>query len=226
MYKNYLEDVLHFNNLDIKKKQQYIWYKLKELGISPQLQDFHSCFGKGKNIFADIGNKHKKIVISAHYDGNSIFDNNAAIISLLQLAEKLLDTAELSYTYTILFTDQEETYQQGSSYFLKHQPINTIVKNINIDGFGIGDEMYIVGNLIKNTNTDTDLFLTDRDEFTKNKIPSVSYFSALNGDFLKAKKTGKVYTTFNKYNDSDFFKEKFDLINYSKVFNDLWKLSY
>ena len=225
MYKNYLEDVIRFNNLDKKQKQQYIWYKLLESGITPQLQDFQSCFGEGKNIFTEIGNKQKKIVLSAHYDGKSIFDNNAAIITLLQLAEKFLHS-ELQYTYTILFTDQEETYQQGSSYFLKHQPINAIIKNINIDGFGIGDELYIVEDLIKNTNTDTDLFLTDRDEFAKYNIPSVSYFSALNGDFLKAKETGEVFETFSKYNETSFFKDKFNLINYSKIFNHLWNISY
>ncbi len=222
MYNNYLEDVIHFNSLDKKKKRQYIWYRLLELGITPQLQDFHSCFGEGRNIFADIGNKQKKVVLSAHYDGDSIFDNNGAIIALIELAEKLLHS-ELQYTYTILFTDQEETYQQGSSYFLKNQSINTIVKNINIDGFGIGDELYVVSDLIKNTNTDTDLFLTDRDEFSKYNIPSVSYFSAFKDDFLTAKDTGEVFETFRKYTKTFFFKDNFDFDYYSNSINELWK---
>lgn len=225
MYSNYLENVIHFNNLDKKQKQQYIWYKLLELGITPQMQDFDSCFGFGKNLFADIGNKQKKVVISAHYDGKHIFDNNAAVITLLQIAEKLLHS-ELSYTYTVLFTDQEETYQQGSSYYLKHQPINTIEKNINIDGFGIGDELYMVSELIKNINTDTDLFLTDRDEFSKYNIQSKSYFSAFNDDFLKAKNTGKIYKTFKRYNELFFFKETFCEKKYSKLIDDLWENIY
>lgn len=214
MSSNYLEKVILFNGLDKRSRLNFIKERLLILGINPVVQPFNSCFGKGENIYAEIGNKSKKIVLSAHYDGTSMFDNNAAVISLLELSEKILQQ-ELSFTIILLFTDQEETYQQGSSYFIKEYSKNGIIKNINIDGFGIGDEIFTVENLIKNTKNDNDLFLTDRDEFSKHGIPSISYFSALNDDFLKAKQTGEIYNTFLKYNDTSIFKENFNDRNYN-----------
>lgn len=223
MFSNYLEEVIHFNSLDKKSRLIFIKDNLLRLGINPVLQPFNSCFGRGVNIYAEIGNKSKKIVLSAHYDGASMFDNNAAVISLLELSEKILQQ-ELSFTIILLFTDQEETYQQGSSYFIKEYTKNSIIKNINIDGFGIGDEIFTVGSLIKNTNTDNDLFLTDKDEFTKHGVPSISYFSAFKEDFDMAKKSGQVFSTFEKYNSESFFINRFNKNNLQKHIDNLWKI--
>lgn len=216
MFSDYLGEVVHFNNLDKKSRLIFIKDCLLKLGINPVVQSFYSCFGKGKNVYAEIGNKYQKIVLSAHYDGTSIFDNNAAVISLLELSEKLL-RQELPFSIIILFTDQEETYQQGSAYFLKYYTKDGIIKNINIDGFGIGDEIFTVESLIKNVNTDDDLFLTDRDEFSKFGIPSKSYFSAFQDDFDFAKKSGEVYLTFEKYKSESFFNNNFKEPNYNTI---------
>jgi Zn-dependent M28 family amino/carboxypeptidase len=220
MFSNYLEEVIQFNNLEKKSRLIFIKDNLLRLGINPVVQPFNSCFGKGKNLYAEIGNKNQKIVLSAHYDGISIFDNNAAVISLLELSEKILQQ-ELPFSIIILFTDQEETYQQGSSYFIKGYTKDGIIKNINIDGFGIGDEIFTVESLIKNINTDNDLFLTDRDEFSKHGIPSISYFSAYKNDFDFAKKTGKIFKAFNKYTETSFFIENFNIKNHLKVIDAL-----
>jgi hypothetical protein len=218
MYNNYLKDVIHFNNLDKKSRLVFIKNRLLLFGINPIIQSFFSCFGKGKNIFAEIGNKSKKIVLTAHYDGTSIFDNNAAVITLLELSCKILPE-ELPYSIIILFTDQEESYQQGSAYFLRDYSKDDIIKNINIDGFGIGNELFTVDSLIKNINTDTDLFLTDRDEFSKCGIPSTSYFSAFKIDFVSAKESGNIFSTFEKYKSELFFKNKFKILD-NQLFTD------
>lgn len=222
MFSNYLEEVIHFNSLDKRSRLIFIKDNLLRLGINPVVQPFNSCFGKGKNIYAEIGNKSKKIVLSAHYDGTSIFDNNAAVISLLEFSQKIL-LQELPFTIILLFTDQEETYQQGSSYFIKEYTNDGIIKNINIDGFGIGDEIFTVDSLIKNINTDNDLFLTDRDEFTKHGIPSISYFSAFKDDFEVAKKSGEVFSTFEKYRSESFFINRFNKNNLQEHIDNLWK---
>jgi hypothetical protein len=222
MFNSYLEEVIYFNNLDKKSRLIFIRDSLLKLGINPVVQSFYSCFGKGKNVYAEIGNKYQKIVLSAHYDGTSIFDNNAAVISLLELSEQIL-LKELPFSIIILFTDQEETYQQGSAYFLKEYTKDGIIKNINIDGFGIGDAIFTVESLIKNINTDHDLFLTDRDEFTKFGIPSVSYFSAFKDDYNLAKCTGEVFSTFEKYKSEVFFTEKYQLNNFNLFIELLWK---
>jgi hypothetical protein len=107
-------------------------------------------------------------------------------------------------------SDQEEVYQQGSAYFIKEKCFSNIIKAINIDGFGIGDSIYTVQYLIKNTNTDSDLFLTDKDEFAKNHIPSISYFTAFLEDVNVAKNTGNIYDTFKKYQSDSFFFKKYD----------------
>lgn len=223
MFSNYLEEVIHFNNLDKKSRLIFIRDSLLKLGINPVVQSFYSCFGNGKNVYAEIGNKYKKVVLSAHYDGTSIFDNNAAIISLLELSEQIL-RKELPYSIIILFTDQEETYQQGSAYFLKYYTKDGIIKNINIDGFGIGDKIFTVESLIKNVNTDNDLFLTDRDEFLKFGIPSISYFSAFQNDFEKARLSGDIYLNFKKYNDESFFRSKYEVVTLGSLIDELFSI--
>lgn len=225
MFSNYLEEVVYFNNLDKKSRLIFIRDSLLKLGINPVVQSFYSCFGKGKNLYAEIGNKYQKVVLSAHYDGISIFDNNAAVISLLELSEQIL-LKELPFSIIILFTDQEETYQQGSAYFLKYYTKDGIIKNINIDGFGIGAKIFTVESLIKNVNTDDDLFLTDRDEFSKFGIPSKSYFSAFQDDFELAKRTGEIFKTFNKYKETSFFKSSFTNSNYNLIMDVLCSIVY
>jgi Zn-dependent M28 family amino/carboxypeptidase len=223
MYSNFLEDVVYFNNLDKKQRRVFIKDCLLKLGIIPTMQTFDSCFGKGKNIYAEIGNKNKKIVLSAHYDGKSFFDNNAAVITLLQLSNRILNQ-ELPFSIIVLFTDQEETYQQGSAYFIRNYTKDGIVKNINIDGFGIGNEIFTVESLIKNINTDNDLFLTDKDEFSKYRIPSISYFSAFKEDFDFAKKSGEIYQSFEKYNSETFYRNSFNVKNIQEIIESLWKI--
>lgn len=225
MFDNYLKEVIQFNNLNKENKAAFICTKLKEDGFDPQIQTFISCFGEGKNIFAEIGNSNlqNKIIISAHYDGKSLFDNTGGVIALLNVSE-IISNHKLPFSFIFLFTDQEETYQQGAAYFLQSHVPTDISKNINIDGFGLGAEVYSVSELTHNTYKNSDLYLCDSDEFVKHGISSISYFSAFECDFMNAKNNGNIYLTFEKYKTESFFKNKYDNQNIQILINKLCKI--
>jgi Zn-dependent M28 family amino/carboxypeptidase len=225
MFDNYLKNIICLNNLNKEKRVDFITKKLIENSFTPQTQTFVSCFGEGKNVYARIGDisKQNTIVISAHYDGESFFDNTGGVIALLNLSIKF-SSLDLPFPIIILFTDQEETYQQGAAYFLKlHSQVN-ISKHINIDGFGVGDRLYSVSKLIDNTKSCNDLFLSDSYVFLKHRIPSMSYFSAFSEDFLKAKKSNKIYYTFKKYESEAFFRAKYYENNKNNLIEKLCNL--
>jgi hypothetical protein len=143
---------------------------------------------------------------------------------LLDLSKRI-QQSELPFSVGILFTDQEESYQQGAAYFIKEKITNNITyKNINIDGFGIGDELFSVSDLTQNSNNDKDLFLSDSDEFIKNDIPSISCFSAFKEDFSASKNSSSIYLTFKKYQSLSFFEEKYDSYSNNNLKERLCKL--
>ena len=200
MSKHFLDDVILFNKLDKDSRANFIFYGLLINGLKPQKQVFQSCFGKGMNIFTFTGNIESKetIIISAHYDGDTIFDNAGGVIALLEIAKKL-SNMNLSNSIILLFTDQEENYQQGSHNFMNLFNKENIINNINIDGYGIGDELFSVSELIDNNFNSKDFFLTDSDIFKQSGIPSISYFSAFREDFYESQKECDIYSTFKKY---------------------------
>lgn len=202
----YLKDIILFNSLDKKSKVDFIIKRLSENGLSPIIQPFSSCFGVGENIYVEYENNNENTtVISAHYDGESFFDNTGGVIALLNLSKEILANKFSSSSLVLLFTDQEETYQQGSAYFIRNNIKYHIVKNINIDGFGIGDDIFEVSSLIDNTNSRDNLFLCDSDEFIKFGIPSITYFSSFRSDFLDAQRIDTVYSVFEKYISNSFY---------------------
>lgn len=226
MADNYLSNVILFNNLNKEERVSFLYAKLKKNGLSPKIQNFFSNFGDGRNIFTEINNDNQKknIVLSAHYDGESLFDNAGGVIALLDLSKRIRQL-ELPFSVGFLFTDQEESYQQGVAHFIKEYITNTIIhKNINIDGFGIGDELFSVSELTKNIHTDNDLFLCDSNEFNKNDIPSISWFSAFKEDFKKAKVNNNILYSFEKYKTDKFYQDNFDKEKYIIIGEKLWNL--
>ena len=221
MIDNYLKDIFRFNNLDRKNRATFICTKLKECGFIPQIQNFTSCFGEGRNIYAPIDdiNLKNKIIISAHYDGESFFDNAGGVIALLHLS-KMISNPELPSSTIFLFTDQEETYQQGTAYFLQSHVQIKISNNINIDGFGLGEDIYSISELTHNTYNNGDLYLCDSDEFIKHGIPSISYFSAFKEDFMNAKNKNNIYSSFQKYRCDSFFRNTYNY-NIKNLINKL-----
>ena len=87
---NFLEDVVRFHNLSIVERKNWIQSNLSDAGIACNEHVFHSCFGTGCNVWAEIGNKQKKVVLSAHYDGSSIVDNSAGALSLVGMTKHIL----------------------------------------------------------------------------------------------------------------------------------------
>lgn len=226
MAANYLSNVILFNNLNKEERVSFLYAKLKKNGFNPKIQNFFSSFGDGRNIFTEINNddQKKNIVLSAHYDGESLFDNAGGVIALLDLSKRIRQL-ERPFSVVILFTDQEETYQQGVAHFIKEYITNNIIhKAINIDGFGIGDELFSVSELTKNIHTDKDLFLCDSNEFNENDIPSISWFSAFIEDFKKAKVNNNILYSFEKYKTDKFYQDNFDIEKYIIIGEKLWKL--
>lgn len=226
MADNYLSNVILFNNLNKEDRVSFLYAKLKRNGFNPMIQNFISSFGEGRNLFAEINNDEQKknIVLSAHYDGKSLFDNAGGVIALLDLSKKI-QRLKLPFSVGLLFTDQEENYQQGAAHFIKEYITNNIIhKNINIDGFGIGDKLFSISDLTQNSNNDKDLFLSDGDEFIKNDIPSISCFSAFIEDYSIAITYNNVYSTFEKYKSKAFFVTKFSADDLSNIRNSLWKI--
>jgi len=226
MTDTYLSKVILFNNLHKEDRVSFLYAELKKKGFSPKIQDFFSSFGEGRNIFAEINNddQKKNIVLSAHYDGESLFDNAGGVIALLDLSKRI-QHLELPFSVGLLFTDQEENYQQGAAHFIKKYITNNnkiIHKNINIDGFGIGDELFAVSDLTKNSNNDKELFLCDGDEFIKNNIPSINCFSAFIEDFRKAKLSNDILYSFRKYKTDKFYQDNFDKDKYKIIGEKLW----
>jgi hypothetical protein len=207
MDNTYFNDIVYFNNLSKKDRVKFITRRLENNGLKTNVQPFSSCFGEGINILVEFGCEFEKTtVISAHYDGESYFDNTGGVISLLSLSTLLKKENKLDGSIVLLFTDQEETYQQGAAYFLKENYKYSIVKNINIDGFGIGEKLFSYGELVNSsTPFKNDFLLCDSDEFIKFGIPSITYFSAFTYDFINAKKYCDIKLYFNKYNDKSFF---------------------
>ena len=200
---------------------------MTEKGLNPKLQSFSSCFGEGKNIYVEYGNNYENTtIISAHYDGESFFDNSGGVIALLNVSKEILVNEFSSTSLVLLFTDQEETYQQGAANFLRDNCKYYFTKNINIDGFGIGDELYKVSELVKNSNSEIDLFLCDSDEFLKFGIPSTTYFSAFSNDYLKSNRNNNIYSVFVKYHSESFYFKKYSPFNTKSLFQKLnWEIN-
>lgn len=226
MNDNYLSNIILFNNLNKEDRVSFLYAKLKKNGFNPKIQNFFSSFGEGRNLFAEITNddQKKNIVLSAHYDGESLFDNAGGVIALLDLSKRI-QKFKPPISVVILFTDQEESYQQGAAHFIKENITNNIIyKNINIDGFGIGDELFCVSELTKNIKTDNDLFLCDSDEFMKHGTPSLSYFSSFKMDFKSAQLNGNINFVFKKYKLDSFFKKTYKAENIKHQLNKLFNI--
>ena len=226
MTDNYLRNVILFNYLDKEDRISFLYEKLKKNGFSPKIQNYLSSFGKGRNLFATVNSdkKKRKIILSAHYDGESLFDNAGGVIALLDLTKKI-QKFKPPVSVVILFTDQEEKYQQGAAHFIKENiNENILYKNINVDGFGIGNAVFSVSDLTKNKNSNNDLFLCDSDEFIKNGIPSISCFSAFIEDYNRAKLNNDILSFFKKYITKAFYEENFNTKRYNLNGEKLWNM--
>src|SRR5215213_1828368 len=202
MSENLIDDFYLFNSLDKSGRVKFICEKIKSLGLIPELQYFHSCFGEGCNVVVNMGESHSKTIITAHYDGESFFDNTGGVFTLFYLV--LLCKQIKSKAFTILFTDQEETFQQGAFHYIKQSIFDFSTKNINVDGFGIGDEVFNMKHLQSNSSNQ-EKYVTDSDVFLKAGYKSTSYFSSFRKDYNQVVLENKsIKSIYSKYIDESF----------------------
>jgi len=208
MSKTLIEDFYLFNSLSRSGRVEFISEKIRSLGLIPGLQYFHSCFGEGCNVIVNIDDSRPRTIITAHYDGESFFDNTGGVFALIYLANRCKQIK--SKAYTILFTDQEETFQQGIYYYTKQQILEDNTTHINVDGYGIGDNVYsLLGarNFIYQDNRH--FFLTDNLAFDNFNGSSISLFSSFDIDYLKLQEVHDTSLVYSRYIDNDFFTKNF-----------------
>jgi Iap family predicted aminopeptidase len=229
-------------DLDIKKKMikrqdaislyeannkfHFICDYLENSKIAYKIHGFNSVFGNGKNIVVDVNNGCKKdVIITAHYDDKGIYDNCGGVLMLFVIAEKLMRLNNLNYNYTIVFTDQEEHFQQGIQYFLNDfSNSNKIFYHLNIDGLGIGEELIIYNNtngyfvvdwLIDNEKS---ILLTDNSPFIDLNIPSLHIFSCYKVEAQEIVASQRLTPSLKKY-----FNEKWCMENFNEeLFEDCY----
>jgi len=127
------------------KAADYISQQLKQMGYTPEFQDFTMGRSKTKNVLAArVGPLDSVIVVGAHYDAvgpirNSFCpgadDNASGVAAVLELA-KMLKTSRR--TILFLFFSGEEDGLIGSAYYVKHPkyPNNKTVFMLNLDMIG------------------------------------------------------------------------------------------
>lgn len=224
MYNSQLDEIVYFNSLVRNERVEFICSKLREIGCEFQLQNFESSFCKGTNIvvFQTTELLSPVTLLTSHYDGETFYDNNCGVLSLLEITGKIYKNRP-NKNFVIVFTDQEEQFQQGSYFFLKNNSDLVIESNINIDGFGIGENIYSTDSLPLEKSSM--LFQTDSTYFRNEKIKSTSIFSSFESEIEKAKRED-VHEVFKDYVNSDFFIQKFNKDNYHKLIGKLWHFVY
>lgn len=203
-----------FHCLNNLERVKYIGAKIKKLGLFYQVQTFNSAFGEGKNIVSILNSSNRiDFIISAHYDGKYLFDNTGGVFALLEIM-KVVNKLSSQKNFCFLFSDQEEKFQQGVVYFMKKFNLSSNVCNINIDGFGIGDEIYQLND--ENYNTTNNIFKTDSHKFQQIGIKSSTYCSIFKIDY------GLSLTDLSdKYLDNELFKKSFSKYEFIKNIDKL-----
>jgi hypothetical protein len=131
----------------LERRREWIALQLSQLGIPSTEQPFTSVITTGCNVFVPPHTLASPILLLvAHYDGDTAHDNAGGVWLTLQILQQFWQSNSLPFTLSALFTDKEETFQQGSSSFLKHHlgsaaPLLKSPKILCIDGFGAGTKI-------------------------------------------------------------------------------------
>jgi hypothetical protein len=203
-------------------RRDYLLHYLVELGATPEIHKFVSAFGYGYNLIVDLkGEPGAEIVVTAHYDGIGIYDNVGGVLTLLMLIEHLLN-ARRRGSFKLVFTDQEESFQQGSKYFLQDfylqagsGLVSRIGYHVNLDGFGIGDhivERRDDAPLLRSWNPfgpDSSL-LTDCEPFSFHGVTTIHLFSTRFEDGRTAVEEQALTSRFLPYFDETWCLHNFD----------------
>lgn len=119
------------------------------------------------NVIGTINNnKEQTIIIGANYDsyfydgedGNTGFYSNLlGVATAYQIALELSEVEDLPYNIIIAFWGAKEDGFCGSEYFLSsltNAEISTIALYVNLDGLGVGDNIYIFTNEVADSHED------------------------------------------------------------------------
>jgi hypothetical protein len=125
-------------------RRQWIATQLSQLNIPFVEQPFSTPITSGCNLYIPPSTANlPSFLLLAHYDGDTPQDNAGGVWLTLQLLQQFWATPNYPLTLAALFTDQEETFQQGASSFIKHHlrtpnPLLNSPKILCIDGYGAG----------------------------------------------------------------------------------------
>ncbi|GEM_PF-3112535 len=112
-----------------EETRRWLVKRLQALGMRCELQAFDE---DAANV---IANRHggNRVVLSAHYDGDDLNDNMAAVAILLKLA-----AARMTQHTMLLFTDLEEQGGKGMLQFLR-RPYSRRLPMVVLELVGVGD---------------------------------------------------------------------------------------
>lgn len=208
--------------LPIESRRSHLRETLLQVTHEVVSHEFNSPFGYGCNFVSTIkGRRQEQIVLTAHYDGHGTYDNAGGVLALLLLLERSIEERS-TYTKVFVFTDQEESFQQGSSSFLRDyyfnrgtHPRERIVSHFNIDGFGVGKHVIERKNnapLFKEWQPfeTRSLFLMDNDNFSRVSVPTYHFFSCQESDSQHVVLEQSLTSRFSKYLDESWCLKNVD----------------
>ncbi len=133
-------------------------------------------------------------------------DDNASGVSLLLTLARYLDTTKRRHSYLVVAFDGEELGLLGSSYFIKHPPVDTrrIMAYINFDMVGRMDSVLIINGVASSDkwvellndaasasgmriklDRGGSLGRSDHSSFIKARIPAIHLFTGAHTDYHK-----------------------------------------
>lgn len=164
-----------FNSYGYKVKLQE--FPFKNLSIDEVLKinknkiieyNYDHIDGTGTNIIAtkpaDTNKAREILIISAHYDSesinNGVIDNATGVAALVELS-RLLQDIPLDIEIRFILFSGEENFMSGSRHYvseLENDEISKVI-NINIDSIGEVGELYpIIGTIDSKENRVSNLF--------------------------------------------------------------------
>lgn len=126
------------------QRREWIVSQLSPMGIPSHELPFTTFLAKGSNLFVPPCNpKGSHLLLVAHYDGETAQDNAGGVWLTLELLKQFWHSSPNRLSLAALFTDKEETFQQGACSFIKQclrlpTPALNPEKVLCIDGFGTG----------------------------------------------------------------------------------------
>lgn len=197
--------------------------RLISLNIPYFKHHFSSIYGTGCNIIVEFNyNAKEDILVTAHHDGIGIFDNNGGILLMLNILEAF--EPQNNYNYRFIFTDKEESFQQGIKYFIKDYYLDKLCRikyHLNIDGIGVGESLVLypnksfhLNNWVKN---DLTILLTDCLPITQLNLQTFHMFSCYSYDADLVIKSQSLSDNLSKYLNNEWCVQNFKWENISTL---------